>query len=302
MSVRISVVVPTYNNAILLGETLDGVCGQSFKDFEVIVVDDGSNDSTAEIVKSYGRGVRYAYQTNQGPAAARNYGVSLAQGEVIAFCDHDDVWNNLHLETMMRCFEQHPAAALCFGDAEYFGANVPRGVRHINARVLHSMINHKVSMRRLWQCWVASMSVVTVRKAVFAKLGGLDRKIWGLDDLHFYLRLGARYEVRCVDYVSCRKRLASGNLLAQTAMDGLITCLEDLKQNHPDVVRAIGPLKLRARLARRYRKLAESYLQNRQPDLARSMFLKAYGENLFNLYDLWSYLVRARTRKSAFAL
>jgi glycosyltransferase involved in cell wall biosynthesis len=302
MSPKISVVIPTYNKAALLRETLDGVCAQSCKDWEVIVVDDGSTDNTAEMVKQYDHKVRYAQQPNQGPAAARNKGVSLAQGEFIAFCDHDDVWNERHLETLVRCFNEHPAAAMCFGDAEYFGVDVKPGVRHIKPRVRRSMVNRKVTIRRLWQCWVASMSVVMVRKSVFESLGGLHPEIWGLDDLHFYLRVGAHYQVRFADFVCCRKRLTGNNLLGQSAMDGLIRCLEDLKQNHPDVVRAVGPLKLRARLARRYRKLAEGYLRKQQPDLARSMFLKAYGENFFNLYDLWSYLFRARAQKNAFAL
>jgi glycosyltransferase involved in cell wall biosynthesis len=302
MPPKISVVIPTYNNAALLGETLQGVSVQTLQEFELIVIDDGSTDDTAGVVQRFGGEVRYVQQKNQGPAAARNKGVSLAQGELIAFCDHDDVWNPAHLQMMVRCFEEHPAAAMCFGDAEYFGADVPEGVRHIKPEVLRSMSGQKVSLRRLWQCWVASMSVVAVRKSVFESLGGLHPGIWALDDLHFYLRLGARHEVRCVEYVSCRKRLAVGNLLPQKALDGLIVCLEDLKKNHPDVVQAIGPLKLRARLARRYRKVAEIHLRNQQPDLARPMFLKAYNENMFNLYDLWSYLFRARARKGALAL
>jgi glycosyltransferase involved in cell wall biosynthesis len=302
MSPKISVVIPTYNNAALLRETLDGVYAQSFRDFEVIVIDDGSTDDTASSVKNYGQNIRYVHQSNQGPAAARNKGASLARGEIIAFCDHDDVWNPRHLETMLRCFSEHPEAAMCFGDAEYFGTGIAGGARHIHPKVLRAMLNKKVATRRLWQCWVASMSVVAVRKSAFDALGGLHAKIWALDDLHFYLRLAARFEVRCVDYISCRKRLSGGNLLPQAGLDGLIACLEDLKQNHPDVVRAIGSLKLRARLARRYRKLAERYLQNGRPDLARSMFLKAYHENVFNLYDLWSYIFRARPAKTAFAL
>jgi glycosyltransferase involved in cell wall biosynthesis len=302
MPPKISVVIPTYNNAALLGETLQGVAAQSFKDFELIVVDDGSTDESAAVVNAYNRGVRYVRQENAGPAAARNSGVSLARGEFIAFCDHDDVWNQDHLQTMIRCFEQHPAAALCFGDAEYFGVNVAAGARHIDPKILTSMIGRRVPLRRLWQCWIASMSVVTVRKSVFESLGGLNSQIRALDDLHFYLRLGTYYEVRCTDYVSCRKRISPGNLLPQAATDGLISCLEDLKLQHPDVVRAIGPLKVRMRLARRYRKLAERHLRREQPELARAMFLKAYNENRFNLYDLWSYLFRARPRRDAFAL
>jgi len=298
MPPKVSVVIPTYNNAALLRETLDGIGRQSCQDLEIIVVDDGSTDDTAEVVRRHDPNIRYAFQPNQGPAAARNRGVALAQGEFIAFCDHDDVWNERHLESLLAVFAAHPAAAMVFDDAQYYGKGIVREETHIDARVLRSMVGRAVPIRRLWQCWVASMSVVMVKKAVFEELGGLHPGIWGLDDLHFYLRLAVRHEVRCADYVGCKKRLKSNNLLPQVALDGLIHCLEDLKQNHPDVVRAVGPVKVRTRLARRYRKLAERHLKGGQCDLAKSMFLKAYRENCFNLHDLWSYLFRARGKKS----
>jgi len=297
MPAKVSVVIPTYNNAALLCETLDGVRRQTFKDFEIIVVDDGSKDNTADVVASYDPTIHYLQQTNQGPAAARNKGVSFAQGEFLAFCDHDDVWNERHLESLLAVFAEHPAAAMVFDDARYFGEGIAKEPTHIDARVLRSMVGRAVPIRRLWQCWVASMSVVMVRKSVFNELGGLHPEIWGLDDLHFYLRLGVHCEVRFADYVGCKKRIRSNNLLPQTALDGLIACLEDLKQNHPDVVRAVGPYKVCMRLARRYRKLAERYLKSDQRDLAKGMFLKAYKENFLNLRDLWSYLFRARAKK-----
>jgi glycosyltransferase involved in cell wall biosynthesis len=301
MAPKISVVIPTYNNAALLCETLDGVRGQTFKDFEVIVVDDGSTDNTAEVVRKYDPNVRYLHQPNQGPAAARNKGASLAQGEFIAFCDHDDIWNQRHLEGLLKCFSDHPSAAMCFDDAELFGDGMTKGATHIDKKVLQSMIGTKVPILRVWHCWVASMSVVMVRKAVFEQLGGLHPGIWGLDDLHFYLRLAAGHEVRFVDYIGCKKRGGVDNLLSRTALAGLIRCLEDLKENHPDVARAVGPRRLRRRLARCYRKTGEAHLKSGRSELAREMFLKAYKENHFNLHDLWSYFVRARPGKSSSA-
>jgi glycosyltransferase involved in cell wall biosynthesis len=298
MPAKVSVVIPTYNNAALLGETLDGVRRQTFKDFEIIVVDDGSKDNTGDLVASYDPTIHCLQQTNQGPAAARNKGVSLARGEFIAFCDHDDTWNEQHLEKLLGCFSAHSSAAMAFDDAQYYGKGIVREDTHIDVRVLRSMVGSAVPIRRLWQCWVASMSVVMVRKSVFNELGGLNPGIRGLDDLHFYLRLGAHHEVRFADYVGCKKRIESNNLLPQAALEGLIRCLEDLKQNHPEVVRAVGPLKVRMRLARRYRKLAERYLKSDQRDLAKAMFLKAYKENFLYLRDLWSYLFRARAGKS----
>jgi glycosyltransferase involved in cell wall biosynthesis len=298
MSPKISVIIPTYNNAALLSETLDGVYRQTFQDIEVIVVDDGSTDDTASKVQSYGRSIRYVTQPNQGPAAARNQGASLARGEFIAFCDHDDIWYERHLESLAGCFRDYPSAAMCFDDAEAYGDGIIQGATHIDKKVLRSMIGTRVPIIRLWHCWVASMSVVMVRKSVFDKLGGLHPGIWGLDDLHFYLRLGAGHEVRFVDYVGCKKRVGANNLLSRTALPGLMRCLEDLKANHPDVARAVGRRKLRLRLARCYRKTGEAHLKSGHGELAREMFLRAYKENHFNLHDLWSYLVRARSRNS----
>jgi glycosyltransferase involved in cell wall biosynthesis len=99
MPAKVSVIIPTYNNAALLHETLDGVRRQTFKDLEIIVVDDGSTDDTAGVVRRYAPNIYYVHQSNQGPAAARNKGAAVAQ-EFIAFCDHDDIGTN---DTWRRC-------------------------------------------------------------------------------------------------------------------------------------------------------------------------------------------------------
>jgi hypothetical protein len=138
------------------------------------------------------------------------------------------------------------------------------------------------------------MSVVMVKKSVFEELGGLHPGILGLDDLHFYLRLAARFEVRYVEYVGCRKRLTEKNLLPQVGLKGLVQCLDDLQQHHPEVVRAIGPARFRTRLARKYRKLAAGYLKEEKQGLARAMYWKAYKENVFDLRYLWKYLLATR--------
>src|SRR6266508_3534238 len=90
---RISVVIPTYNAAATLPETLESVFGQSFTDFEVIVVDDGSTDATPDILAAYEDRIRVLRKVNEGkPAAARNLGVRAARGEFVAFLDADDCW------------------------------------------------------------------------------------------------------------------------------------------------------------------------------------------------------------------
>ena len=89
---RVSVVIPTYNCAKFLGRTIDSALRQTYRDFEIIVVDDGSTDGTQALVAAYEESVRYVYQTNQGASAARNAALSRASGEFIAYLDADDLW------------------------------------------------------------------------------------------------------------------------------------------------------------------------------------------------------------------
>ena len=89
----VSIIIPTYNRQSLVQETIDSVLRQSLSDWELIVIDDGSTDETgAVLTERYGTSIRYVYQQNQGESAARNYGISLAQGKYVAFLDSDDLW------------------------------------------------------------------------------------------------------------------------------------------------------------------------------------------------------------------
>ena len=117
----ISVVIATYNRASLLPETLDAVLAQRFRDFELIVVDDGSTDETQQVLKPYGDRVRYFYQENSGPSAARNLGVRHARGEWIAIQDSDDLFAPDHLESLFAFAEKNPDCGMVFANGAYLG-------------------------------------------------------------------------------------------------------------------------------------------------------------------------------------
>lgn len=99
---QVSIVVPTYNRARYVIQAIDSVLAQTFRDYEIIVVDDGSTDNTKEILQSYNDKIRYIYQTNKGVSAARNTGICVAKGEWIAFLDSDDIWLPDKLEKQMK--------------------------------------------------------------------------------------------------------------------------------------------------------------------------------------------------------
>ena len=111
MTDLISCIIPVYNGERFLREAVASILGQSHESIEVIVVDDGSTDGTAEIARSYGSRVRYVHQDNAGPAKARNHGIDLARGAFVAFLDADDRWHQEKLSRQLGRFRERPELA-----------------------------------------------------------------------------------------------------------------------------------------------------------------------------------------------
>lgn len=109
----VSVVIPAFNAARFIRRTIDSVLAQTYQDYEVIVVDDGSSDNMAEVVRGYGAKVRYIYQKNAGDGPARNTGIKAAKGEWIAFLDHDDEWLPEKLRLQMALLDRNPGLRWC---------------------------------------------------------------------------------------------------------------------------------------------------------------------------------------------
>ncbi|HWC58680.1 MAG TPA: glycosyltransferase family A protein, partial [Verrucomicrobiae bacterium] len=110
-----SVVIPTFNRATLLHEALDSIFAQTFTDYEVIVVDDGSSDETLQMLANYGNRIRVFQQKNQGPGAARNLGAQHATGEYLAFLDSDDQWFPWTLEAYHEILLRHQFPSFVVG-------------------------------------------------------------------------------------------------------------------------------------------------------------------------------------------
>ena len=109
----VSVIIPTYNREWSLNRAIDSVLAQDYKNFELIVVDDGSTDATPELLSTYGDAIVMIRQENSGVSAARNRGVKEAAGELISFLDSDDYWLPKKLTTQVDFFLSHPEALIC---------------------------------------------------------------------------------------------------------------------------------------------------------------------------------------------
>ncbi|QGQ94921.1 glycosyltransferase [Paenibacillus psychroresistens] len=189
-----SVIIPTYNRERFLGRAIKSVLQQTCKDYELIVVDDGSTDQTAKIVKSFGPRVRYVYQKNSGPSEARNMGISLAKGKYIAFLDSDDYFLAHKLKENKTYLEAHPDCHFLYSwyYNDKFGSkrNVVRNSRSywdLNAFRFH-LYRRKFTIRT---------STAVIQKSCFDKTGLFNSRYRYSQDWDMWLRLACHYTGKC---------------------------------------------------------------------------------------------------------
>ena len=189
----VSVIIPSFNRAQLLPRALDSVIVQTRPAEEIIVIDDGSDDATSELIPAHYPQVRYLRQVNRGVAAARNRGIDAARGEWLAFLDSDDAWLPHKLERQLGEIERYPDSALVHSDEIW----IRRGKR-VNAMKKHAKSGGWIYRRCLPLC-VISPSAAVIRKSIFASVGLFDESLPVCEDYDLWLRLTARYPVRFVD-------------------------------------------------------------------------------------------------------
>jgi len=184
----VSVIIPAYRTAQYIGETLDSVLAQTFTDYEIVVVNDGSPD-TAElerVLAPYRARIRYMAQENRGLAGARNAGIRIALGKLFAFLDADDLWEPDFLASQVDFLRKHPEVDLVYADASIFG-NVPEAGRRA---MEFSPSAGEVSFERLVTraCTVLVLTVLVRREAVI-RAGLFDESLRRVEDADLWLRM-----------------------------------------------------------------------------------------------------------------
>src|SRR5690349_4705242 len=185
----VSVIIPTYNRKTMLAEAVASVLAQSYRDFELIVVDDGSTDGTAEDLRArFDARVNVIEQTRRGVAAARNRGVGAARGEYIAFLDSDDFWLARKLERQMAFVL---AARREISQTEDIW--IRNGVR-VNPMKKHRKLSGDVFRASLELCLVSPSAVLMTRE-LFDGIGGFDESFPLCEDYDLWLRIAHNHDV-----------------------------------------------------------------------------------------------------------
>ena len=202
----VSIIIPAYKHASFIVETIDSVLCQSFRDFEIIVVNDGSPDDTEDVLQSYieQRRIRYIRQENQGVATARNRGLASATGEFIAFLDDDDTWPPDKLEWQVRCLEQS-AAVLVAGNLRAHGTADKVSGRDVGS-------HDRLGVADFFKTNpFGSPGQTLIRRSALEQVRGFDPEIWGVDDLDLWIRLSQIGEIRKYDRLALFYRVHDAN-------------------------------------------------------------------------------------------
>ena len=193
MAPRVSVIIPTYNRADLVRQALASVKAQTYRDFEIVVVDDGGTDGTCEVLSAW-REIRVLrHAGRRGVSAARNTGIAAARGEWLAFLDSDDLWLPDKLARQIFLLEGQPELLICQTEETW----VRRGVR-VNKPLSHRKMAGRIFLPSLTRCMI-SPSAVILNRRLFADHGGFDPTLPAAEDYDLWLRLTWRYEVGLVD-------------------------------------------------------------------------------------------------------
>lgn len=272
---EVSVIIPTYNYERFIVEAIRSVLSQTFSDFELFVVDDGSTDGTKDIVSTFkDPRITYIYQNNRGLSSARNIGLESSSGEYIGFLDADDLWMPEKLDQQLSLFQTKPSVGLI-----YTGYTVidEAGIC-IATRTAQPIDGDLVSQLILGNIVSGSITTSLIRRKCFDKVGLFDETLTSCEDWDMWLRIARISDFACLKHPLAKIRLHSNNLTydPKRMEDGLFYVVEKFYSDE-SLSNELKLLKQKA-MAGAHRDSANFYFR-------RGLFRDGYG-HLFNAVRL----------------
>ena len=205
---RVTVIIPTYNRSRFVCEAIDSVLAQNYANLELLVIDDGSTDNTAQVVSAYGPAVRYLRQANAGAAAARNRGIELATGTLVAFLDSDDLFLDGKLARQVQVFARQPETVFAYS---WFSILDEAGRTRLGRRC---RLTGCVAEQLLAQCMQGPLATPTimVRRDALRSVGGFDETMHLSEDIDLWCRLARLGPIALIPEVLVEVRRHGGNL------------------------------------------------------------------------------------------
>jgi glycosyl transferase family 2 len=231
----VTVIIPTHNDGAFIEGALESVLNQTFRDFEIVVVNDGSTDDTEQRLAKFRDKVNYRYQDCRGPSASRNWAIRAARSPLVAFLDADDLWFPTKLEKQVRFALDNPQYGIVTTDVEWFNE---QGVTNPSLKSKYPIANGFVLKELLFDNWITT-SAVMVRRECFGRAGWFDEEpgVFG-EDWMMWVQIAAQYPVQFLDEVLTRRRVRHTSFEqrnAEAQFENLFRNLEKLQNSVPEL-------------------------------------------------------------------
>ena len=286
---NVSVIITTYKRANLVSHAIESVLAQTYTDYEIIVVNDGSPDNTKEVLDQFGDKITAIHQENQGVSAARNAGIKSAQGQYIAFLDDDDLWVQNKLEKQVACLESNPNIGLVYSDMFCFNEN---GVFPDTWEKANPTPPVQQSWILFLRNFIPTPSVV-VRRDCLDKVGLFDETLTTCEDYDLWLRITEKWSVHFLNEPLVNYR-RSANSLQSNEERQLVNWLrvkENAFHRNRDIQQKL-PLKVLDQcFFHGYLSLAYDYINRYQGEKARQALKRYQQLRGINSTSEWLWMI-----------
>lgn len=209
-SQKVSVIIPVYNAENYISVALDSISKQTFKNYEIIIVDDGSKDNTKSIIDNYcSENISYIHQNNKGPSAARNCGIQTAKGDYIAFLDADDVWLPSKLAIQTELLNAHRSVGLVTSGFQIIDSEGTKTATELGTNI--AQCDDIVEMLIIRNIMRGGPSGVLIRAECLKEVGLFDETLRGAEDRDLWLRVAQKFEIMIIENPLFQYRIHSGN-------------------------------------------------------------------------------------------
>jgi glycosyltransferase involved in cell wall biosynthesis len=270
----VSVVIPTYNSSLYLADALESVVGQTYKEFEIIVVDDGSTDDTEEVVRGFPFPIIYLKVSNGGPAKARNIGMINSQGEFVSFLDADDLWLPRKLEKQIKAFEADPALMMVFTEDLFLQKD--KSFKKPFSKKKRLMRGDVV--KNIFLFSYVGTPTVMIRRSIFKEVGYFEENMLIAEDDNLWLRIASKYKISLLDEVLVHIRLTDGSLSRTKGniFSGVQEHIALIHKKYPELEKRLGSTVIRRKKSDLYFSQGYSFFVQHQHRLARDNFVRSF--------------------------
>jgi len=293
---KVSVIIPTYNYGKYIEKAIDSVLAQTYKDFEIIVVDDGSTDNTREIIETkYKDKVRYFYQENSGAPVARNKGIKESKGEYLVFLDADDWFMPENLEKKVAFLDNNAGYGWVYSDGYYVNKE---GEIIDKASNRFSFSNRKLEGNISFELFsmgnYIAMDSVLMRKECINEVGPFNETLPAYHDYELWLRLSLKFKIKILNDCLTYQVVHSGSLSSQDCVYPRSFLM--ITQIHKSLfIKKIGRTKWRRLRSDRYNLLGLYFLKTGKLKMARKAFFSSIASFPFQK-SVYKYLTTSFKR------